>query len=77
MDMHGFHDYGQIDGTDVIRQAIGDVLGADVISNETKRGVLARLAVLKTSLNCPEGACRTCIARVECERLVEGILAST
>lgn len=61
---------------DVIRDAVNDVLHADVISKETKRSVLARLAVLKTALDCADNACHGCGNRTDCGRLIEGILAS-
>ena len=63
-------------GIDVIREAVDDVLHADVISKEAKKSVLTRLAVLKTALDCADNACRGCDNRADCGRLVEGILAS-
>lgn len=63
-------------GIDVIREAVNDVLHTDVISKESKRSVLTRLAVLKTALDCADNACHGCDNQADCGRLIEGILAS-
>ena len=76
MQIIGLNPQGQGRDTDVIQDAVSSVLQADVISKETKRSVLARLAVLKTALDCADNACRGCGNRADCENLVEGILAS-
>lgn len=62
---------------DIVEQAVSDVLLADVISQETKNRMVDCLTVLKAGLNCPDAGCGPCYHRGECERLVEGILATS
>ena len=72
----GLNPQGEGREADLIRDAVSNVLQADVISRATKRSLLARLAVLKTALDCADNACRGCSNRSDCANLVEGILAS-
>lgn len=61
---------------ELIRQAVDVVMGADVISWESKHCALARLASYSSTLRCPSTGCRACANRCNCERQVEGILAA-
>ncbi len=63
--------------TDIIGQAVSDVLLADVISKETKDRLVDGLTVLRSGLSCTDYGCQRCFQRRDCERLVEDILATT
>lgn len=62
---------------DIVAQAIGDVLLADVICHETKARLVDCLTVLKAGLNCPESGCGGCYQRRTCERLIDDVLSTT
>lgn len=62
---------------DVVEAAFLYVLYSDVVSKPHKREMMARLACMKQTLDCPPHVCRTCLRKTTCETRVLDIMASS
>lgn len=63
--------------TDVVDAAFHYVLYSDVVSKPHQREMMARLASMKQTLDCPPRACGTCRLKPACETRVLDIMASS
>ncbi|WP_448189740.1 hypothetical protein [Azospirillum sp. sgz301742] len=62
---------------DVVEAALHYVLYSDVISRPHKRAMMARLAGMQQTLDCPPHACGACPRRSTCETRILDIMASS